>query len=158
MWLVSMVGWLVGCVTTDTSGGDDTAPGDDTGSIPGPTPDGRVEWACAPDDGGALRIITGLSGPGCDEDWSSVAHVRLNYWGHAPPLDPGSYPFDHSTGSAWYADEADAPEEFAGEGTFTIDTWTEAAITGSYEIVLDGGGVVTGAFVGPWCDTGELCG
>ena len=147
---------LLACASP-TSEADTGASGDDTAAAPnGPSGAAFAEPTCSPDDGGAVRIVVGLDGEGCEAEWSSMPHMRLALWDTAAPLAPGEYPLSMETGSAWYS-AAGGPEEFGSSGVISIVAWGDA-ITGSYSVVLDSGSTVDGTFDAVWCETDPRCG
>ncbi|MDP2309287.1 MAG: hypothetical protein Q8P18_24910 [Pseudomonadota bacterium] len=155
-----LVYWLAACVGgDDTSTDDDTSAGEDTGVLPGPDGPSRVQSDCAPDDGPAVRLIVGLDEATCDSAFDGVPHVRINLWvGAELPLEPGTYPFESGSGSAWYSPSGAGVEQYGTSGEVVVTSSTGGVVTGTYRVELDSGAIVGGAFTADVCPDPAMCG
>jgi hypothetical protein len=55
-------------------------------------------------------------------------------------------------------DNGDGSPEAATEGKLIIDSWQADEVSGSYDVVFEGGTHLSGSFSGPYCGGPFLCG
>ncbi|PCC74688.1 hypothetical protein SAMN02745121_09256 [Nannocystis exedens] len=113
----------------------------------------RLEAACAPGGGKAVRIRIGLAAPRCDADPTATELLVFVFQGG--PLAPGTYELDDGGGYAFLQSAGPAG---ARSGRVTITAWDEQAVTGTYALKLPDGGVLSGGFAGPACPGEAACG
>lgn len=122
----------------------------------GPGGSGHVQDACAPDDGPAHVLSLGLTEDDCEAtlpgDTPTVT-IRLD------GIDP--VPGTHAIGNAFSQGTyrpGDGTEQNAKAGQVVIETWTETAVTGAYDLILQDGTFLGGDFDVPYCPIDTLCG
>jgi hypothetical protein len=113
----------------------------------------RVEDACAPDGGPAVRIRVGLAAARCDTDPAGTDLLLFVF--HGGPLAPATYELDRGGGFAFL--QTTKPIGIKS-GRVTITAWDEHAVTATYALNLPDGGVLAGSFSGPVCPGEAACG
>lgn len=143
--------------TRETTGIGETSVGTSGESSTGEPPvgDAAVHDDCAPNDAPLVEFRLELDAATCDATWSGDQLKVVVYDG--APLMPGTYMIDGLTASASLKPGLNPPIT-ASEGSLTIDAWADDAVSGSYSLVFPNVGVVEGAFLGPHCPGGGLCG
>ena len=138
----------------EETGGDSSSEGSSESTGPGAPENATVDDSCAPNDGAALEFRVGLDEASCGAPWSGDQLRLLVYLG--APLTPGVYPLDGGAGAAVF-DGGDGLV-FGTVGSLTIESWSDDAVVGSYEVTLEDRSMHSGSFVGPHCLTMPMCG
>lgn len=144
---------------TDSTAGGSTTTGE-TGDGTGETGvqllvDGSAESTCAPNDGPAVELKIDLSAPVCGASWDGEQLRVIVFQG--APLAPGTYMLGDDTGFGTLQIGANEPM-FADAGSVTIESWTDAEVTGTYTVIFGDNTMRSGAFTGPFCPTMPMCG
>lgn len=128
-----------------------------TGDTPDFSPDAALYNDCAPNDGPAFRIEIGLTSATCDAPWPTEQKLRIVVYVE-PPGAPGEFPLVFPNPADAFLDEGDDTPQFATEGKVIIESWQDDEVTGSYDLILDGGAHLVGTFAGPYCGGPFNCG
>lgn len=128
-----------------------------TGPTPDFSPDAAVYNDCAPNDGPAFRVEIGLTSATCDAPWPTEQKLRIVVYVE-PPGAPGEFPLVFPNPADAFLDEGDDTPQFATEGKVIIESWQDDEVTGSYDLILDGGAHLVGSFAGPYCGGPFNCG
>lgn len=143
----------------DGGGGDGNPPALDGGDgAVAPTGMSRIERACAPNDGPALRLTVARGGPRCEPDVTNE-HLLFFVYGELPIEAPETITLGPDTGIAQRCFGGDAmPCEEATGGTLTFDTFTDGtATTGTFAIDV-GTERLEGFFSAVFCGDPPVCG
>lgn len=140
--------------STSTTSEGDTGVDTTTGGFSG---EAAVYNDCAPNDGPAFRIEIGVSLPLCDAPWPTPDHFTITVY-DAPPAAPGEYPLVFPNPGDAILDNGDGSPEVAIEGKVIIETWQADEVSGSYDVLFEGGLHLSGSFTGPYCGGPFNCG
>lgn len=143
-----------GTGSTSTTSEGDTGVDTTTGGFSG---EAAVYNDCAPNDGPAFRIEIGVSLPLCDAPWPTPDHFTITVY-DAPPAAPGEYPLVFPNPGDAILDNGDGSPEVAIEGKVIIETWQADEVSGSYDVLFEGGLHLSGSFTGPYCGGPFNCG
>lgn len=124
--------------------------------------EGTVSFACAPDDGPAVRLEVGLVEAGCDAAPADTQRVVMTVYGPSFPLPVGEAAsftdVDGGFGS-WYSGPEDTVGQAIDAGTFTILEDGEGGLrTGGYTFTRADGAEFEGGFTVVDCNDGTICG
>ncbi len=138
------------CGGTDDCGGNYCVPASALPPSATPPTGARLDFACSPDDGSAVKLELGLvdQGATCKSELSDP-WLRLTVWFMEQPLAPGLYPVsqvNHSDGG------------IAAGGWLMIDSWQGDVVSGSYKVVV-GEQLFEGSFMdSEFCGSVGQCG